>query len=135
MGLRVRILLDTHVLVWLTGDESRLSSSARQLLKQRSTTVFVSTVSLWELAIKLSLGKLELGIPLSDLIDKELPSNGIEVLPISSEHVLELERLPRPPNGHADPFDRMIVAQAIADGLELVSADAKLDAYGVERTW
>ena len=135
MGLRVRILLDTHSLIWTIQDESSLSRSARRLLGMHSTVLLVGVASLWEISIKISRGKLKLDCPMAELIDKELPENEIEILPIEREHLLLLQNLPFPTNGHADPFDRMIVAQALAEDLELLSADAKLDAYGVKRVW
>jgi PIN domain nuclease of toxin-antitoxin system len=131
----VKVLLDTHTLLWFFEDEDRLSPQARQILRLRSTVPFVSVVSLWEIAIKLSRGKLEFDRPLSELIDEELPSNGIELLAVDRNHLLKVQQLPFPYEGHADPFDRMLVAQALTEEFELLSADTKLDAYGVRRVW
>lgn len=135
MGRSLRILLDTHRLIWLVENEEFLSPRARQILRLRSTLVLVSVASLWEMSIKMSRGKLEMDRSLMELIDDELASNGIDLLPITREHILRIEKLSFPMNGHADPFDRMLVAQALANDLEPLSADVKLDGYGVRRVW
>ncbi len=92
----------------------------------------MSVAGLWELAIKESRGSLRFEIPFDDLIESAIETSGFVFLPINRQH---LASLPFPASGHADPFDRMLVAQALAEDLELLSADVKLDAYGVKRVW
>lgn len=135
MGLPLKVLLDTHVLLWFLQDDSKLSPVARQNLRLYSTHAFVSVVSVWEIAAKSSLGKLRLYAPLAKMLDEEIPENGFELLPVERDHLLQVQNLPFPANGHSDPFDRMLVAQALAEDFEILSADAKLDAYGVRRVW
>lgn len=95
----------------------------------------MSVASHWELAIKESRGTLKLDVPLAELFSTEMIANGYTLLPIEPAHLLRVATMPFPLEGHADPFDRMIVAQALVEDLELLSADVKLDAYGVKRVW
>ena len=129
------VLLDTHTYLWTTQDDSTLSRVARQTLQFRSTLAFVSVVSFWEIAMKSSRGALKLKTSYERLLREEIEENGFSVLGLERKHFETLHRLPFPTNGHADPFDRMLVAQALSEDLELLSADVKLDAYGVRRLW
>ena len=118
----MRLLLDSHILIWLMGEDAHLTAQARALI-DGATAVFASTVSIWELAIKVSLGKLHLDIErLAGLLD----AAGIHELQITRQHVMAVARLPLL---HRDPFDRLLIAQAIAEHLQLVTADARLGAY------
>ena len=94
--------------------------------------MLVSVASAWEMSIKQSLGKLQLSLPVERLVADRLPAVGIGLLPIEMAHIGHLERLPL---HHRDPFDRMLAAQALAEGLAIVSADEAFDAYGVARVW
>ena len=103
----MKFLLDTHVLIWFLDGNLRLSSRARQLVEDENNEVFVSIVSLWEIAIKNSLGKLELAQPFEQMFPRQLQENSIEILDISVEHLNAVRILPF---HHRDPFDRLILA-------------------------
>ena len=120
-----RFLIDTHVWLWWNASSPRLGKEARQLL-QRASEVRFSAASAWEIAIKISIGKLTL--PPNADIASELQRDDFRELPISLAHAEEVRRLPML---HRDPFDRMIIAQARMEGLTLFTADAQLSAYGV----
>lgn len=129
----MRVLADTHALVWFALTDPRLTATARAVLEDPANEVFVSPASYWEIAIKVHLGKWQLGSqPYPDLIDSLWTVYGFRVLPILPDHAARLIGLP---DHHRDPFDRLLVAQATADGLSLVSADAIFDRYGVSRVW
>ena len=104
-------------------------------LSLRNTEIVVSVASHWELAIKESRGTLKLDVPLAELFSTEMIANGYTPFPIEPAHLLYVATIPFLANGHADPFDRMLVAQALAEKIEILSADTKLDAYGVQRVW
>lgn len=122
----MRLLLDTHALLWWLANDPRLSEESADAIADPASDVLVSAASAWEIAIKQSMGKLEAP---SDL-DRQMELNSFEELPITIGHAYAAGTLPR---HHDDPFDRMLVAQAIAEGLTLVSADPRVDAYGVRR--
>jgi len=128
----MRVLLDTHALLWITADSERLSPAARQMAGDAAVVKLVSIASLWEIAVKVRLKKLELGMEFDDLVDLIERQRLAEILPIAPAHV---KRLPHLEMHHRDPFDRMLVAQALVENLTLVSADASLDVYGVQRLW
>ncbi len=109
-----------------------MSRTGRSLIEDVANSKLVSVVSLWEIAIKNSLGKLPLAKPFGQLIPEQLQRNGFDVLGLTVAHTAKLVELPF---HHRDPFDRMIVAQSLSDDLPLVSSDAALDAYGVHRLW
>ena len=121
----MRLLIDTHVFIWIVATPDRLGASTRRALAAPGNAVFVSTVSVWEIAIKHALGRLV--FPLDDL-DAVLARAGFDELPILSPHAVAAGGLPR---HHADPFDRMLIAQARVDDLTLVSEDAAFRAYDV----
>ena len=116
----MRLLLDTHILLWVMLDDRQLSARARSLIND-ADSLHVSTVSLWELAIKRNLGKLDL-----DALDAHLASSAIDPLPITWDHARQLRTLPAL---HGDPFDRMLVAQALSEPLHLLTHDAALAGY------
>lgn len=128
----MRHLLDTHTLLWAMEDHPRLSPRARALLVAPEDAILMSVASAWEMAIKQSLGKLRLSAPVAQVVPERLIANGITLLPIHLTHIGKLETLPF---HHRDPFDRMLAAQALAEGLAIVSADEAFDAYGVARVW
>ena len=119
----MRYLLDTHVLLWWIADDPKLSADTRNTITDPNHDIVVSTASIWEAAIKRALGKLrfETRVLLDTLRRGVLP-----VLPITAEHALAAGDLPR---HHDDPFDRMLVAQALAEGLTIVTRDARIRAY------
>lgn len=124
-----KLLVDTNVIVWLLlGDRAQVSEAARVALEDERNRVAVSAVTVWEIAIKRSLGKLTI----EDRWARTLTRLGFDALPVSSIHAEAVEHLPW---HHRDPFDRLLVAQASAEGLELVSADPRLAAYGVGVVW
>ena len=122
----MRLLLDTHVFIWWLTDDRRLGRPAREALTDTASVVHVSAATCWELAIKASLGRLRLeGIDL----EEEIPANGFVELPMTARHALRAGGLPK---HHADPFDRMLAAQAQLEELTLVTHDRALARYGVE---
>lgn len=128
----MRVLLDTHAFLWFITGDARLSGHARQVLSTGGNQVLLSVASVWEIAIKVAIGRLPLTLPLDAFIPDQLLLNRIELLPISLEHALQVAHLP--PH-HRDPFDRLLIAQAIREGIPLVSADQAFDAYPVQRSW
>ncbi len=128
----MNILLDTHTFLWFVDDNPSLSQSARVLIESEDSQPFLSVASLWEIAIKISLGKLTLKQPYETFIPQQLALNGIGVLNISLEHTAAIATLPF---HHRDPFDRLIAVQAKIDEMVLLSADPIFDAYGAKRVW
>jgi PIN domain nuclease of toxin-antitoxin system len=128
----VRLLLDTHAFLWFLLDEPRLSGIAKSLISDPLNEVEVSPASYWEVAIKIALGKYSLPEPYQVFIEREIASNCMRILPIEPRHAAALTTMPM---HHRDPFDRLIVAQALVEGVPLVSGDPKLDLYGVRRMW
>ncbi len=128
----MRVLLDTHTFLWFITADPKLSTSAQQVLVTGSNVVLLSVASLWEIAIKVSIGRLPIPQPLQTFIPQQLGTNRIELLPIQLEHSFEVARLPL---YHRDPFDRMIIAQAIHERLPIVSADGAFDSYAIQRLW
>lgn len=128
----MRILIDTHVFIWWTSDSQKLSLTVYNLLTNPKTQVILSVVSIWEMQIKLSLGKLELKTALPELVEDEVKQNRIELLPLDLSHIYALSNLP---NYHRDPFDRLLIAQAKREELVIISIDEKFDGYDIERLW
>jgi PIN domain nuclease of toxin-antitoxin system len=126
---RSRLLLDTNVAVWLLlGARQSVSAQAREALEDPANAVLLSAASVWEIAIKRSLGRLAI----EDRWSRALAQLGFEPLPVNSLHAAAVERLPW---HHRDPFDRLLIAQAQVEGLTLTSADERLRAYGVPVLW
>lgn len=128
----MRALLDTHALLWFLLDDSRLPETAREVIADGANAIAVSPASYWEIAIKISLGKYRLPEPYGPLMERELERNMLSILPILPRHTSVLTDLPF---HHRDPFDRLLIAQCLADGLPIVSGDACMDDYGVDRIW
>jgi len=128
----MRVLLDTHAFVWLTSGDRRLSALARRIVEDRNNDTYVSIVSCWEIAIKVSLGRLEVAAPLAELFTDEIEGNGMTLVTVERSHLLELTKLPL---AHKDPFDRLLAAQARIANLALISNDQAMDAYGISRIW
>lgn len=128
----MRLLADTSTLIWWWTDVAGLSPLARELLSDVDSEILVSTVSAWEIATKNRLGKLpQLENPLENL-PRMIRSSGYTVLPISLDHSLLAGAMT---GDHRDPFDRMLAAQAIVEGIPIASNDEKLDAFGCRRLW
>ncbi len=119
----MRLLLDTHVFLWVVTDSARLDSAARHRIASAERT-FVSAASIWEVAIKARLGKIDAD---ADALAAAIEASGFEELPVRAAHAATVQRLPL---HHADPFDRLLVAQALTEPLRLLTADAALAAYG-----
>lgn len=128
----MRFLLDTHSLIWMSVNEARLSNLARETIADVDNELFLSPVSFWEISIKISTGKFRLTESVEDFVGREIQKNELRLLPIELMHAAEVSRLPF---HHRDPFDRMLVAQAIVEQLPIISADAQLDTYSVQRVW
>lgn len=126
------LLLDTHAFLWFVAGDERLPPAARAHIEDGANRVWLSTASLWELAIKLSLGRLSLAQPFEEFVYTQLRVNSIELLHISVEHLSALTQLPF---HHRDPFDRLLIAQTRVEGIPLVSGDSAFDAYDVRRIW
>ena len=126
------LLLDTHAMLWFFWDDPQLAVGAKAAIEDADNGKLVSVVSCWEIAIKVGLGKLDLGESSQSFLSRELAVNNFELLPISLDHATAVEQLPA---HHRDPFDRLLIAQAMSESLSLVSADAIFDQYGVSRLW
>lgn len=125
-----RLLLDTHTFIWFSEDDFHLPNALKEKI-EASDTVYVSIASLWEIAIKLSIGKLALQRDYAT-INSRLAAAGMTLLPISFADTLQVSNLPL---HHRDPFDRMLIAQAINHNLTLISRDEQFDAYPMQRSW
>lgn len=122
----MKILVDTHVFLWLMTEPERLVPTVRSACQDEANQLVLSVVSLWEMQIKVGLGKLTLHLPLRQILDEQIHRGAFELLPVLAEHVLELDSLPA---HHQDPFDRLLIAQAIAEGMRLASQDSKVASY------
>ena len=128
----MKLLLDTHALLWFIGNDSQLSATARENIENPAHDKFVSAASLWEIAVKLSLEKLKLPRPFDEVFPQQLEVNGFELLPISC---VQLNRLASLPFHHRDPFDRLLIAQALADGMTIVTRDTEFSKYPAKTLW
>ena len=128
----MQILLDTHALLWWLSDDPALSRRARTLIANTAHTIVVSAASAWEIATKVRLGKLPGAAELAADFVGQMEREGFEILPISADHAIRAGLLP---GGHKDPFDRMLIAQAQAEHLALVSNELAFDSYGIRRLW
>lgn len=128
----MKYLLDTHTFLWAATNSSRLSSTASDVIENTDNTPLVSMACLWEIAIKLSTGKLRIDVPFTHFAIHAPLAHGIERLPITLDHLAVVTRLPF---HHRDAFDRLLVAQALVEDLPIVSIDTVLDDSGVERLW
>lgn len=128
----MKLLLDTHAFIWLNNEPSRLSETVIQLCQSGTHEFYLSLASPWEMQIKQQLGKLTLGVSLDELIQRNIESNRIQLLPIEIKHISYLSRLPF---HHNDPFDRMIIAQALVEQMTIISVDSAFSAYSVAVIW
>ena len=128
----MKLLLDTHALIWWAGNDPRLSAAAHAAISEPSNGVNVSAASAWECAVKVQNGRLPQAAPLVAAFRATLERAGFAMLDIALEHALAAGALPR---HHGDPWDRMLIAQALAEGMALVSKDKEFNQYGVKCIW
>ena len=128
----MKVLLDTCALLWFLRDDPELSEKAAQLIESPDTEAFVSVVSIWEIAIKVGKNKLDLTSSYDDFMRQGIEGNDFTILPIDPKHTSLLTTMIQ---HHNDPFDRMIIAQAMAEQVPVVGVDSAFDAYGVTRLW
>lgn len=127
-----RLLLDTHVFLWWVTNDANLTATARRAIADANHECSLSLVSCWEMAIKSSLGKLRLVKPVGRFVTEQLAANGIALLPIELRHAAKTEKLPF---HHRDPFDRLLIAQAMAEKMTIVTADQIFATYGAITLW
>jgi len=128
----VKILLDTHTFLWFIAGDTQLDVYARQMIEEPGNERYLSVASVWEITIKSSLGRLTIPTPPSTLIREHIWANAIDLLAITPEHFDTLHTLPY---HHKDPFDRLLVAQAMQEGMLLITKDQAFDAYNVQVAW
>ncbi len=128
----MKLLLDTHAFIWINEESTQLSNRVKDLYRSREHDVYLSVASAWEMQIKFQLGKLDLAMPIEALVSKNIRENDVYLLPIDLSHIAQLEKLP--PH-HKDPFDRMIIAQAMLDDFTIVSIDGAFADYDVSVIW
>ncbi|MDF1582193.1 MAG: type II toxin-antitoxin system VapC family toxin [Methyloprofundus sp.] len=128
----MKLLLDTHAFLWLNEDSVRLSQKVKDLCLSGEHEFYLSMASPWEMQIKSQLGKLSLGMPIEELVNKNRQENNIQLVAIDLAHISYLEQLP---THHKDPFDRIIIAQAIIEGFTIVSVDHAFADYSVSVIW
>lgn len=125
----MKLLLDTHIFIWWADQPEKLSPTALSALEDEANELLLSVASVWEMQIKIQLGKLKLSLPLKDLVKNQQETNNLTVSPVALTHVLALDALPF---HHKDPFDRLLIAQSIEEDLTLVTADTQFSAYSVK---
>ncbi|NOT60452.1 MAG: type II toxin-antitoxin system VapC family toxin [Acidobacteria bacterium] len=128
----MKYLLDTHAFIWFVENDPRLSPTARLLIEDSTNELWLSIASVWEMAIKVNLNKLSLGMPFRQAITLRTSQNNILILGIEVKHTFQVADFPL---HHRDPFDRIIAAQSLTENLPLISIDAAFDPYGVQRVW
>ena len=129
----MRLLLDTHAFLWFVLNDSSLSGSARAMIADPNNEVLLSPASYWEIAIKVSIGKYLLPArDFGDFMERQITANNFQVLPISVRHAALVSTLPF---HHRDPFDRLLIAQAMVEAIPILSVDTAFDAYPVTRLW
>jgi PIN domain nuclease of toxin-antitoxin system len=128
----MRVLVDTHTFLWALLENHRLSAKAKQILTSKEHELYFSLVSLWEIAVKMKIGKLNTVGSSVTYIRDEMAEYGMELLPVRYEHILQLEQLPL---HHSEPFDRLLIAQAIAESLPILTHDEMFPLYPVKLIW
>ena len=127
----MRILLDTQAFIWFVENDIQIPAKIKKYIENSENTIIVSIASLWEMAIKMTLGKLFLSCDIKEMTEK-IYNNGFEILPILPEHIIKLSTLEYL---HRDPFDRIIIAQGLTEDMPIVSSDKIFDNYGINRKW
>jgi PIN domain nuclease of toxin-antitoxin system len=128
----LRLLIDTHTLIWAMDDPTKLSGPATTALQDSANDLLLSAATVWELAIKFGQGKLRLSLPYRQWMDKAITDLELTILPVTVEYAEQQAALP---THHKDPFDRLLIAQALVEGVSIVCADAIFDNYGATRLW
>jgi len=128
----VKYLLDSQALLWYALDDRKLSPLAKPLILDPANEILISPASYWEIAIKISIGKLSLHQPYEDFISVCLNQYRFAILPIQPQHTAVLSRLPF---HHRDPFDRLLISQAIVEGISVIGNDREFDLYPIKRVW
>lgn len=128
----MKVLFDTHAFLWWADEPDRLSTKASEIIQDKRNVLILSLASVWELQIKIQLGKLELKMPLGDLIASQQQKNRVRLLPVKLPHILALATLP---SHHRDPFDRILIAQARTESVVLISHDPEIAQYPVQVIW
>ena len=128
----MRLLLDTHTVLWFVLNDPQLSRPADALITDPTNEVLISPATYWEMAIKVAKKKLDLLAPYDDFMKRGIEGNNFTILPIETKHTSVLTTMPM---HHKDPFDRLIVSQALVERIPVVSVDLEFDAYGVNRLW
>lgn len=127
-----RILLDTHAFLWFALNDSRLSANEKNCIEDPGSDLLFSPASYWEIAIKISIGKYSLPEDFSNFMRDQIDENQLTVLPISIQHAAAISSMPF---HHRDPFDRLLIAQAVVENVKLLSSDKIFDSYPVTRLW
>ncbi len=125
----MNLLLDTHIFIWWDISLKNLSAKRIQIFQDKSNTLFISLASIWEMQIKIQNRKFSFPKSLSDIIKEQQTVNNLQILPIAAEHIYELDNLPF---HHKDPFDRLLIAQAIVENYSLITDDSNFSAYPVK---
>ncbi len=128
----MRLLLDTHALLWFYLNDPQLSARAMALILDSANVKLVSPASYWEIAIKVNIGKYALKVSYDEFIQEAIHENGFEILPIEPRHTSAVVAMPR---HHNDPFDRLLIAQSMVENISILSVDAVFDQYAVQRLW
>ncbi|MEA5593747.1 type II toxin-antitoxin system VapC family toxin [Rivularia sp. UHCC 0363] len=128
----MKLLLDTHTFIWFVIDSPQLSSNAKTLIEDEYNEKFFSIASIWEMAIKQSLGKLTFNLPLQTFVRQQMEQNSMALLNIEIDHVTTVATMQL---HHKDPFDRLLIAQAMVEQLPVIGVDSAFDAYSIQRIW
>jgi PIN domain nuclease of toxin-antitoxin system len=127
----MQIILDTQAFIWFVENDKNLPKKVKEVIENPTNSIFVSIASLWEMTIKISLGKLKLNYNIEEMVN-QISENGFELLPIIPKHLIWLSTLELL---HGDPFDRIIIAQGLSEKIKIVTSDDKFDDYKIERLW
>ena len=128
----MKLLLDTHAFIWWDSSPSKFSKTALSLIQNTDNIVLLSVISVWEIQIKSQIGKLSIASPIANIVRAQQNTNNIEILPIAWLNAIALDQLPL---HHKDPFDRMLISQAIAEGATLISRDSAFSQYSIAVRW
>jgi PIN domain nuclease of toxin-antitoxin system len=128
----VRALLDTHAFIWWVNDDPSLTHAAKSVISDSTNEIFFSAVSTWEMAIKIALGKLTLAMPLNSFVQDQILQYQFKPLLVGYEHTYRVQFLPQ---HHKDPFDRLLIAQALTEDLVILTVDPQFPQYGVQVAW